>query len=120
MLRRFDRSGAETRVRIDSNRCRMVLEVGVAPRDEWVAVGCFTGAVLVYRGADLQEVAALTGHTGRVGTLDFDGSGRWLVSGGWEGTVRVWDMSVLDEPAEALVRELEAAWGMGLQDAIGD
>jgi ribosome biogenesis protein ERB1 len=34
----------------------------------------------------------MTGHEGRVRTVSVDGSGRWVASGGDDGTVRVWDL----------------------------
>lgn len=118
-LQIFDGAVPRTSTLLDPS-CTIALDVGVSPKDRYLAVGCISGAVLVFRGSDLRLVASLPGHTGRVPSVAFDASGRWLVTGSWDGTVRVWDLSVLDRPADALVSQLEAAWGMGLPDALGD
>jgi WD40 repeat protein len=46
------------------------------------------------RGAlrGIWSVGHLVGHHGAVFTVDLNSDGRWLVSGGADGTVRVWDM----------------------------
>nr|MCH9686860.1 hypothetical protein [Deltaproteobacteria bacterium] len=52
----------------------------------------------------------------RVSALAFDGSGRWLVTGNWDGDIRQWSMRSLDEPAGRLLAEAEDAWGMTLDE----
>ncbi len=41
----------------------------------------------------------LRGHTGRVSSLALSTDGRWLVSGSWDRSARVWDMNSGDEVA---------------------
>ena len=41
--------------------------------------------------------AALHGHSGEVNTAAFDPSGRWLLSGGADETIRLWDCELLGE-----------------------
>ena len=44
---------------------------------------------------DLQQrtvVATFKGHLGLVASLQFSSDGRWLVSGSWDHTIRIWDI----------------------------
>ncbi|MCP4805171.1 MAG: hypothetical protein GY913_04640 [Proteobacteria bacterium] len=59
----------------------------LALRGDLVAVGLADGRILLHRLPDLEHVATLRGHTGRVAALAFDGD--QLVSGSWDGDVRI-------------------------------
>ena len=50
------------------------------------------------RGATGGEPHLLLGHKSRVRHLAVDPEGRWIVSGGQDGTVRFWPMPDLDGP----------------------
>ena len=63
--------------------------------------------------------AVLTGHTARVASVDFSPDGSTLATGSWDGAARLWNMDSLEIDAETLVREAEATWGRGLDDALG-
>ncbi len=41
---------------------------------------------------DPQEVTRLTGHSSRVRCLDFSADGRFLATGGYDNTIRIWDL----------------------------
>ena len=47
--------------------------------------------------ATRQEQCRLIGHTGSVTTMVFDKQSRTLLSGGYDTTVRTWDLSRLDQ-----------------------
>jgi WD40 repeat protein len=90
--------------------------VDVAVSDGLVAVGTLAGDIHLYDLETHEVVAVLQGHTSRAASVEF-GPG-WVASGSWDGSLRVWDLSVLDTPAAALVAERELAWGMDLDQAL--
>lgn len=84
----------------------------------WAATAHQDGELRVWdlpRGA-LQAV--LVGHEGRVGRLRFVPDGQSLLSGGWDRTLRLWDLRPLSADPAALVAEREAAWGRTLADLL--
>lgn len=83
-----------------------------------VAVATLSGDVVLLETARGATLARLRAHTERVSSVEFGPDGQWLVTGSWDKTARVWDLSALDAPAETLVARGEAAWGFGLADAM--
>jgi WD40 repeat protein len=53
--------------------------------------------VRVWRVADGEELATLRGHADRVYGLAFSPTRRWIASAGYDGAVKLWDVSDLDE-----------------------
>ena len=49
------------------------------------------------------ETCLLRGHTSNVTTCDLDSRGRYGVSGGWDGNLRVWDLERGTLPAGASI-----------------
>lgn len=68
----------------------------------YVIAGTRAGEVLVWRW-DGELVARVAQHTEAVSSLSVDASGRWLVSGSWDGRVRFLDLDVMAVPARVLV-----------------
>ncbi len=75
----------------------------------WVAAGTRSGEVLVWdwRGT---LVAKVVQHVEPVSALSIDPTGRWLVSGAWDGRVRFFDLGLLTRDAGSLAAEVHAAW----------
>ncbi|MEM7156563.1 MAG: serine/threonine-protein kinase [Myxococcota bacterium] len=93
-------------------------EVALSPDARWLAVGHRDGAVGLWRTEDWQPIARLEGHTGRVPALAFTPRGDGLVSGSWDGTIRTWDLGVMEITAADFIETAQAAWGMDLAAAL--
>lgn len=71
-----------------------VLGAAVSPRGHVAAVGGGFGEVLAVADIETRDVGVVErGRMGvcGVGDVAWRGDGRFVVSGGWDGTVRVWD-----------------------------
>lgn len=65
-----------------------------------VATAGWDGRIWVSPAGDGREAHELRGHADVVTTLAFDRAGRWLVSGSWDGSMRVWPMQ--PQPSQVL------------------
>ncbi len=89
----------------------------VAISGDRVALATLSGDVVILQATTGERLAVLRGHTARVVSVEFGPHGDWLASASWDATVRLWDLTALDEPAEAAVARGEAAWGLSLDAA---
>ncbi len=95
-----------------------ILDVATSPDGRLLAAGHVDGEITVWQLEDMTMLARLRGHASRVASVEFSSDGAWLVSGSWDGTLRQWAVRpMLADPVE-LGRELEAAWGMGVDAAL--
>ena len=78
----------------------------------WVAAGTRAGDVLVWDwGGNLRATVSL--HLEPVTALTLDPTGRWLVSGAWDGRVRFLDLELIEAPVAALTRASRVGWMPG-------
>ena len=92
-------------------------DIAISPDDRYLVGAHTDGTIAVWSLAGDRLVATLRGHRDRVAQVAFLPSGL-LVSGGWDGRVLTWDLSVLEVPAAELVARAEAAWPGGLSLAV--
>jgi len=76
--------------------------VAICPPATQLAASAGQGSIWVWDLSDGRPLWSFQGHTGRVRSLDFDGSGKMLVTGGGEGATRVWSVEKRDQIAEFL------------------
>lgn len=94
----------------------VLLDVALSADERWVAAGALDGTAFVWSAADGGLRARLRGHAERVVAVAF---GRdELVTAGWDGVARRWDLRALDHDARALVTQIEDAWGLRLEDLL--
>ena len=97
-----------------------VVDLAVSPDGRRLAAGLRTGEVLVWEVDSDKPLARLVGHRERVSAVWFSPDSSELLTGSWDETLRLWDMSALDLPDEALVRQVEARWGRSAEEALAD
>lgn len=93
-------------------------DVAVSADGSLIAVGHLDGATTLWSTAPLRLRATLRAHGIRVSALDF-ADGR-LATGSWDGDVRLWSLDALAADPGSLSQELQAAWGYGVEDALGE
>ena len=87
----------------------------LAASPAWIAAGDLDGRVLLLR-PEGSLVAGIAGHTRRVSNLALRGDE--LISGGWDGFLRVWTLAGVDAPPRELIRRVTARWGLTLDEAL--
>jgi RNA polymerase sigma factor (sigma-70 family) len=96
--------------------------VAFSPDGRLLAVARDESDVALFETATATEVRRLAGHTGRVWALAFSGDGRTLVTGSFDATALVWDLTgtaLVKKPAAPLTDDdLEQLWRR-LGDADG-
>lgn len=94
-------------------------EVAISDDVRWLAAGSRDGVARLWSLPDLRLVATFDAHHERVSALAFAPGSRVLASGSWDGWVRLYDIDRIEAEPAALVRELEATWGLGLAEVLG-
>jgi RNA polymerase sigma factor (sigma-70 family) len=98
----------------DQARSGAVRAVAISPDGRLLAVSGDEERVVLYELATGQRIHEWTGHAGFVWSLAFAPDGRSLVSGSWDATALVWDLTgreLAKKQREPLTdAELEARW----------
>jgi WD40 repeat protein len=71
----------------------MVMAVAFSPNSQFVAVALAGGAVALTESATGRTLPIKTGHLGWVHGLDFSSDGNRIVTGGADGTIRMFDLA---------------------------
>ena len=86
-------------------------DLAFSPDGRLVAAGGLDGRARVWSVSDGALRLVLPGHVERIAALTFSADSERLVTGSWDHSVRLWDLSRLDWTAEALADEVLAVWG---------
>ena len=89
----------------------IVVDVAVSPDGGQVAAGLLDGEVWVWDRATRARIGVLLGHRERASGLRFSEDGQTLLTGSWDETLRLWDLSVLTAPVGALEAAVTRRWG---------
>ena len=96
-----------------------ITEVAWSADGTWLAVGDRGGETRLYRDGGQRPVAILDGHRDLVSALAFAPDGRTLVTGSWDGDLRLWDLGAIAADPAALGAAATAAWGLSVDDVLG-
>ena len=92
-------------------------EVAWSADSAWLAVGDVSGVTRLFHRDQDAPMALLDGHTGLVSALEFTPDGHTLVTGSWDGDVRLWDLRAIEADPAAVLAEARDAWGLSV-DAL--
>jgi len=95
-----------------------IIDLALSPTGRYVATGELRGRARIWRVSDATLVGDLRGHERRVAGVSFAQDGMTLLTGSWDGSARLWDLSVLRRPVAELRAEILAAWPLTLQQAM--
>jgi len=63
-----------------------------SPNGRLLAIGCREkGTIIIVQFPNLKVINCWSGHEGRVEALSFSHDGQWIVSGSYDGTLRLWN-----------------------------
>ncbi|MFT4974564.1 MAG: WD40 repeat protein/tRNA A-37 threonylcarbamoyl transferase component Bud32 [Myxococcota bacterium] len=90
--------------------------VALSPDCSLVAAGGADSTIWVWSLESASRIAILRGHTSRITDLAFAPDGEQLASASWDHSARIWDLAVLQQPAESLIKAVLADWGATLEE----
>lgn len=107
---------ATPRARVQSGG-RHTLDLALSPDGRWLAAGDLDQNARIWSTQDGRLVAVLRGHSGRIAGVGFSQDGRTLYTASWDGSARLWGMDALTRPADAILSDAQAAWGLDLSES---
>ena len=114
------RTSAKTkRFSLQSERIQNSSYIEFSPGGHYLAVAGGPNAntaliIEIWKIKKKRVIKLLEGHTRTITTLDFSPDGKWLASGSYDGTVRLWDISPIADPAPKKVDATDKSattWG---------
>ncbi len=93
-----------------------LIELAVSPDGRFVAAGDRAGTLWVWRDGDPRPRARMQDHAERLAALTFAPDGDLLLTGGWDGAVRLRRLAPLHADRAALATQTEAAWRLTLDE----
>lgn len=69
-----------------------VLSMAVNPSNPEIALGCFDGTVQIYSTVTWEVVKSFKAHGGYVSTVCYSSDSKYLLTGSYDKTVRLWDI----------------------------
>lgn len=79
-------------VRRSLNSSKKIVICAWSPHEPLLAVGCDDGSLLLWRTDRDDATDKIEAHDDRISALTFSKDGRFLVTSGWDGQVRLWDV----------------------------
>ncbi len=106
------------RQRLATDGLERITDVAISPDDRLIAAGDLGGRVMVFDRVSGRRLGVLRGHSERVAAVEFASEGL-LVSGSWDDSVRLWDLSALRDDRLSLVENLRETWGVPISEVLG-
>lgn len=110
----IDTTSQRTRVRCTSSGLR-ILDLALSADGRWLAAGDADRNTRIWSARDGRLVAVLRGHFSRVSGVAFSRDGDTLLTASWDGSARLFELTMLERPARELQDEAKSAWGLDLE-----